>query len=227
MDGEPCSPHPGCAASAALVPGPLKKKLVRDSSMGSRLIRVYRALVALALRTTTAQSIFSLDAAFQDLVTAQQPWVAPQLPTGGDVSYLKPVRSTVSTPDQPRNLSFTHGSLQFRASLSPQRSVGIEFAHKALLQFDSRPHETPDLPWGVTGFQARPERTHESTGDVPFQGFRRIRDPLLALAGQTALSTPQVEPNLLPLRLSLLQQNHDRFSTSRRQPIESFRTKST
>ena len=58
-------------------------------------MRVYRALVALALRAATAQSIFSLDAAFQDLVTAQQPSVAPQLPTGGDVSSLKPMRSSV------------------------------------------------------------------------------------------------------------------------------------
>ncbi len=38
------------------------------------------------LRVSEAQSIFSLDAALQDLVTAQQPWVAPQLPAGGDVS---------------------------------------------------------------------------------------------------------------------------------------------
>jgi hypothetical protein len=49
-------------------------------------MRVYRALVALALRASAAQSIFSLDAAFQDLVTEQQPQVAPQLPAGGDVS---------------------------------------------------------------------------------------------------------------------------------------------
>ena len=54
-------------------------------------MRVYRALVALALQASEAQSIFSLDAAFQILVTAQQPWVAPQLPTGGDVSYLLPM----------------------------------------------------------------------------------------------------------------------------------------
>jgi hypothetical protein len=54
-------------------------------------MRVYRALVALALRARAAPSIFSLDAAFQDLVTAQQPWVAPQLPTGGDVSTLNPM----------------------------------------------------------------------------------------------------------------------------------------
>jgi hypothetical protein len=54
-------------------------------------MRVFWALVALALQATTAQSIFSLDAAFQILVTAQQPWVAPQLPTGGDVSTLKPM----------------------------------------------------------------------------------------------------------------------------------------
>ena len=39
-------------------------------------------------RPQPAQSIFSLDAAFQDLVTAQQPQVAPQLPAGGDVSFL-------------------------------------------------------------------------------------------------------------------------------------------
>ena len=49
-------------------------------------MRVYRALVALALRANAAQSIFSLDAAFQDLVTEQQPQVAAQLPAGGDVS---------------------------------------------------------------------------------------------------------------------------------------------
>ena len=87
MDGEPCGSHHGCAASAALVPGRLNENSLRDSSMGSRLIRVYRALVALALQASEAQSIFSLDAAFQILVTVQQPWVAAQLPTGGDVSY--------------------------------------------------------------------------------------------------------------------------------------------
>jgi hypothetical protein len=91
MDGEPCGSRHGCAASAALVPGRLNENSLRDSSMGSRLMRVYRALVALALRTATAQSIFSLDAAFHDLVTAQQPWVALQLPTGGDVSPLHPL----------------------------------------------------------------------------------------------------------------------------------------
>jgi hypothetical protein len=86
MGGEPCGSHHGCAASAALVPGRLNENSLRDSSMGSRLIRVYQALVALALQAATAQSIFSLDAAFQDLVTAQQPQVAPQPPAGGDVS---------------------------------------------------------------------------------------------------------------------------------------------
>jgi hypothetical protein len=49
-------------------------------------MRVHRALVALALQAREAQSIFSLDAAFQDLVTVQQPCVTAQLPTGGDVS---------------------------------------------------------------------------------------------------------------------------------------------
>jgi hypothetical protein len=66
--------------------------------MGSRLIRVYRALVALALQAATAQSVFSLDAAFQILVTAQQPRVAPQLPTGGDVSLVNPMRSSAGFP---------------------------------------------------------------------------------------------------------------------------------
>jgi hypothetical protein len=50
MDGEPCGSHHGCAASAALVPGRLNENSLRDSSMGSRLMRVYRALVALALQ---------------------------------------------------------------------------------------------------------------------------------------------------------------------------------
>jgi hypothetical protein len=58
-------------------------------------MRVYRALVALALRASAAQSIFSLDAAFRDLVTVQQPQVAAQLPAGGDVSPLLPMRSMV------------------------------------------------------------------------------------------------------------------------------------
>ena len=51
-------------------------------------MRVYRALVAPRPGTQPAQSIFSLDAAFQDLVTEQQPQVAAQLPAGGDVSPL-------------------------------------------------------------------------------------------------------------------------------------------
>jgi len=46
IDGEPCGSHHGCAACAALVPGQLNENSLRDSSMGSRLMRVYRALVA-------------------------------------------------------------------------------------------------------------------------------------------------------------------------------------
>ncbi len=56
-----------------------------------------------SLQASAAQSIFSLDAAFQDLVTAQQPWVAPQLPAGGDVSHLKPMRKHGLTAVGPLN----------------------------------------------------------------------------------------------------------------------------
>jgi hypothetical protein len=58
MDGEPCGSHHGCAASAALVPGRLNENSLRDSSMGSRLMRVYRALVALALQAATGPEHF-------------------------------------------------------------------------------------------------------------------------------------------------------------------------
>jgi len=47
------------------------------------------------LRASAAQSIFSLDAALQDLVTEQQPKVAIQHPIWGSVSTLLPVQSTV------------------------------------------------------------------------------------------------------------------------------------
>ena len=49
-------------------------------------MRVYRALVALALQGNSAQSIFSLDAAFRDLVTDSNRRLLAQLPAGGDVS---------------------------------------------------------------------------------------------------------------------------------------------
>ena len=58
MDGEPCGSHPGCAACAALVPGQLNENSLRDSSMGSRLMRVYRALVALALQASNGPEHF-------------------------------------------------------------------------------------------------------------------------------------------------------------------------
>ena len=40
----------------ALVPGRLNENSLRNSSMGNRLLRVYRALLALALQAVTAQS---------------------------------------------------------------------------------------------------------------------------------------------------------------------------
>ena len=60
MDGEPCGSHHGCAACAALVPGQLNENSLRDSSMGSRLMRVYRALVALALQAQVRPRAFFL-----------------------------------------------------------------------------------------------------------------------------------------------------------------------
>jgi len=107
MDGEPCGSHHGCAASAALVLGQLNENSLRDSSMGSRLIRVHRALAAPRSRPQPAQSIFSLDAAFQILVTEQQPQVAPQLPTGGDVSYASDAVGSAPFGDAGRDEDFT------------------------------------------------------------------------------------------------------------------------
>jgi len=40
------------------VPGRLNENSLRDSSMGSRLMRVYRALVALALQAATGPEHF-------------------------------------------------------------------------------------------------------------------------------------------------------------------------
>jgi hypothetical protein len=45
-------------AAGERVPGQLNENSLRDSSMGSRLMRVYRALVALALQAATGPEHF-------------------------------------------------------------------------------------------------------------------------------------------------------------------------